>query len=1074
MAKTVRTGLLITGDASGAVQATQLTRDELDKLNAKQQETGRASQTLRERMDGVSTSLRSVAKFAATAGAAVGAVAAGALVQLTRSGLESADALAKTSDKLNIATGELASMRIAAERTAGMANGAFDTALQRMVRRVQDAAEGTGEAQGAIDDLGLSAQALAQLSPDQQFRRIADAMSGVDEQGKRVSLAFRLFDTEGVDLVNTLRVGSAGLDQFAAKADIAGVTLDRVAASQIEAANDAMSDLSMLTEGLGMQLADRFSPLLQEAAEQLFGVAEEAGGMGEVADRVFKAVITGVGFVADAIHGLRVVIKGIEIVFREFGAQILDEVAMIARGWTELANLIPGIQVDPETNFLVQTARVARDGVREAREELEALANTEMPSLRLQDFVADLDARSQREAEAQAMAREAEAQESRLRALTSAAADLVAETQKYELKSAEAADSAKADQDQIQKALAETEGRAASLGETQLQVANDVTRAWEEAMNRIDSTFSSAWQGAFNSFSDFASSLKQGFSQLLGELAHFSISRPILVNMGILGGGAGGSMAAAASGGAGGGGVLGGLGSLAGIGGMLKGGLAGISGSLTQGVVGASNLLTNLGAGGLATQLQLSAANLSTMPGGLAGGVGISALSGIAGSMLSDALGLSGKHSGTLGTIGGIAGTLFGGPIGGGIGSFLGSAVGGLIGKGPQVARVGVDTGGIQTRGALAGTGFDAASGLRIQAVAMRAGEEGEQAARSLAQRFGQIDEVLTTALRGAGVDVDLTGVRLGGTQRSGQGFIGSDIKGGINQSAIDGAADEFVREWLDAVNDELPQRVRGLMRTGLGATAEEMVTALEQALALDMLIDLDVVNETEKALEALGREQGTLLDQYDRQVENVLELAGEFDRSADSLQTLTDALRAQKEVAAELALTYQLLTEDVDAMFKTTMQSIRESLMGDEELFAFRRQEIRRLTSELGSAEDPGEIARITEAIDRLTQAAFGQLDEGQQQELGAEFIGFLENANRIAQRQLEAGLQQLQSREAGVGRAVDLELSVQAANTQLAASQQFSEAVAAFQQAVSSGRFGFSFPVNIGVPFGLGEVNR
>jgi len=1042
VAKTVRTGLLITGDASGAVKATQLTRGELDKLNSKQRETGKASDSLRGKIDGVGKGLLDGAKKAAMFGAAIGGAAAASLVALTRSGLQTADALAKTSDRLGIATEELASLRVAAERTAGMANGAFDTALQRMVRRVQEAAEGTGTAKGAIEDLGLSAQELAQMSPDQQFRKIADAMSEVDSQGQRVALSFKLFDTEGVGLVNTLRAGSAGLDEFAARADIAGVTLDRVAASQIEAANDAMADLGMLTSGLGQQLAREFSPVLEGAANELFNVAAEAGGMGEVANKAFQAVIKGAGFVGDVFQGLSAVVKGVEIAFRAFGAGVLGTIELIARGYIELSNLIPGINVDPESNFLVQTGIRAREELAKARDELVAIVNTPMASDRLDDFVADVTRRSE---------------------------EMARQTVR--------------DQGTMQGAVTDTEDRVVDLGDTAEESAGQMERSFGQAAGSIRDALTGLFDGSISSFNDFASRLKGGFNQMVQGLAQQSIANPILMSVGLGGAGLSGGAAASVPG-AGAlqsvGGLLSGATS---IGGLVSGGLAGLSGGLTQGVANLSGLLGNMGLSGAAKSLELAAANLSTMPGGLAGGIGLSAGAGIAGSLLSDALGLSGKHSGIGGTLGGIAGTLIGGPLGAGIGSFLGSTLGGLVSKGPQVARVGVDTGGIQTRGALAGAGFDAASGLRIQAVAMRAGDEGEQAAKEMAERFGQIDEVLTTALRGAGIDVDLAGVRLGpGGQRSGQGFFGSDIKGGIDSSAVEGATDAFVRAWLQEVNDELPERVRSLMGGGLRGTAEEIVAGLDQALSLDMLIDLDVVGETKAALEALGREQGTVLDQYDKQVERVLELAGEFDRSSESLEALSTALREQKGLAADLAVVYQVLGDEIDSTFKTAIQSIRESLMGDEELYQFRRSEIGRLTNELSGTLDPGEISRITEEIDRLSRSAFGQLDEGQQQALGGQFIDFLEQANQIAQRQLEQGLDQLQQREQGLASSIDLELSTQAANTQLQASQTFADAVAQFTAAVQSGQINFSgIPGGIGLPFGLTagltaglEVNR
>ncbi|MEW8494235.1 MAG: tape measure protein [Candidatus Thiodiazotropha taylori] len=65
--------------------------------------------------------------------------------------------------------------------------------------------------------------------------------------------------------------------------------------------------------------------------------------------------------------------------------------------------------------------------------------------------------------------------------------------------------------------------------------AEQMSKAWEEATNRIDETFADAWAGAFDSFEEFADRLEQAFSNLIGELAHQAFTKPILINMGMQG-----------------------------------------------------------------------------------------------------------------------------------------------------------------------------------------------------------------------------------------------------------------------------------------------------------------------------------------------------------------------------------------------------------------------------------------------------------------------------------------------------------------------------------------------------------
>jgi hypothetical protein len=69
---------------------------------------------------------------------------------------------------------------------------------------VAEAAAGTGEAVKALKELGLEAQRLNTLRPDEQFREIAEAMGDIPNRADQVRLAMKLWDSEGVALLNTM------------------------------------------------------------------------------------------------------------------------------------------------------------------------------------------------------------------------------------------------------------------------------------------------------------------------------------------------------------------------------------------------------------------------------------------------------------------------------------------------------------------------------------------------------------------------------------------------------------------------------------------------------------------------------------------------------------------------------------------------------------------------------------------------------------------------------------------------------------------------------------------------------
>jgi len=243
---------------------------------------------------------------AAKAFAFMAAGAGAALTALTIKSLNSGDQLAKTADKLGLTTQALAGLRHAAELT-GVEQNKLDMGLQRMVRRVAEAAQGTGEARNALAELGLSAKELSRLSPDKQFQAIAERMNQVGSQGDKVRLAFKLFDAEGVDLVRTLNMGADGLRDMQREAETLGLAVNRVDAAKMEAANDAMTRAQGVFKGLFNRIAAKVAPIIEGIAKSFTNAALKSNGFASTVDKGFNFVVKAAGFVADTLRGISTV-----------------------------------------------------------------------------------------------------------------------------------------------------------------------------------------------------------------------------------------------------------------------------------------------------------------------------------------------------------------------------------------------------------------------------------------------------------------------------------------------------------------------------------------------------------------------------------------------------------------------------------------------------------------------------------------------------------------------------------------------------------------------------------------------
>ena len=242
--------------------------------------------------------------------ALAGAVGAGGLGLLISQSLKSTDALAKTASKIGTTTEALSALQYAGQLT-GVEVNTMNMALQRFTRRASEAAVGTGEAKGALRELNVDARSLVRLPLDERMLVLADAFAGVENESDRLRLAFKLFDSEGAALVNTLGQGRQGLSEMLGEARSLGVVMSSGAAQGVEDANDALFRMQSLFSGIIKQtvaaLAPAISALADMMTQKVRGSFDDANnGIQEFAKALAK----------DAVEGMIAAVKGFESLVR--------------------------------------------------------------------------------------------------------------------------------------------------------------------------------------------------------------------------------------------------------------------------------------------------------------------------------------------------------------------------------------------------------------------------------------------------------------------------------------------------------------------------------------------------------------------------------------------------------------------------------------------------------------------------------------------------------------------------------------------------------------------------------------
>ncbi len=295
MAQTYKTGLIITGDASGGIRAIKATDDELGKLNQGFDRGARRSKQFTQNINGTSRELQMLRRAAAPiAGVIAGMFAANSLQNQINWG----DQLQKTNLRIGASTEALSQYNYVAS-LSGVEFNQLTTAWQRQTRRIAEAAAGTGVAVAALDRLNLSAQELNQLAPEDQFERIAEAMQGVENSSERVRLAQQLWDSEGVKLVQIVNQGTDAMATMRAEADALGLTISQDTANAMASYNDEVDRLKFAAQGVSQTLLSELVPAMTAGLQNVNAFIQEVGGaevvVGHLTDgaQVLAALLAG-------------------------------------------------------------------------------------------------------------------------------------------------------------------------------------------------------------------------------------------------------------------------------------------------------------------------------------------------------------------------------------------------------------------------------------------------------------------------------------------------------------------------------------------------------------------------------------------------------------------------------------------------------------------------------------------------------------------------------------------------------------------------------------------------------------
>lgn len=209
--------------------------------------------------------------------AAVAAAAGGAISAMALAGARDLDRAAKSARRLGSSIGGFRALELAAGE-AGVSLSSMTNDIQTIDREIASIGK-SGNAQRALDALGISAQQLSGADADEKLALIADRVETLGLTTGETSSILRDLGVRNREMVLLMLGGGEAIR--AARRDIEdyGLAVNSVDAGKIEQANDRIARLGLVTQYLGQRLALELVPALGQMAQGITNSLRSGGAL---------------------------------------------------------------------------------------------------------------------------------------------------------------------------------------------------------------------------------------------------------------------------------------------------------------------------------------------------------------------------------------------------------------------------------------------------------------------------------------------------------------------------------------------------------------------------------------------------------------------------------------------------------------------------------------------------------------------------------------------------------------------------------------------------------------------------
>lgn len=279
------------------------------RVGADTKDLDQAMKGARSKVKDFGASMKKVGAGMTVAGGAI----TGAVGLMMKGFVKAGDEVHKMALRTGISTEALSELKYAAE-LSGASLGSLEKGVKKMSMSIYDGTRESKEYVDAFKMIGLSAEELVALSPEEQFMKIADGLAGMENESNRAAIAQKLLGRAGTDLLPLFAAGAEGMEAMRQEARDLGLSIGGPSAAAAAKLGDAMTTLKGSFQGVTMSLAANLAPTITLIVGKITEVVQKVKGWMEehpkLAGLIIKVVVA-VGALAMVLGPLLILLPGI-------------------------------------------------------------------------------------------------------------------------------------------------------------------------------------------------------------------------------------------------------------------------------------------------------------------------------------------------------------------------------------------------------------------------------------------------------------------------------------------------------------------------------------------------------------------------------------------------------------------------------------------------------------------------------------------------------------------------------------------------------------------------------------------